>query len=251
MRLLRGRRGVQTRVPGLRTMPGTMYRAAGERYLKLFIELGHLQPDNAVLEPGCGTGRMARPLTGYLSAEGSYDGFDVVPDVVETCIKEIGSDHPNFRFQHVDVHNGDYNFKGSLDPTSFAFPYADESFDFVFLTSVFTHMLPPDVRHYMDEIRRVLRQGGRSLMTFLLLNSESLAAIEAGKTNRKFRHQGEGYRYDIAARPEAAVAYPEDGALLLIEDAGLVLDGPVHYGRWTGREPAAAGQDVVVVKRPG
>jgi len=251
MRLLRGRRGPQARLPGIRTtLPGTVYREAGERYLELFKELGGLEPDHAVLEPGCGTGRMAMPLTTYLSAEGSYDGFDVMAEVIEECVKEIGSTHPNFRFQHVDVHNRVYNRGGSLDPESFAFPYADESFDFVFLTSVFTHMLPPEVRHYMDEIRRVLKPTGSSLMTFFLLNPDATAAIEAGKTKRKFAHQGEGYRYDIAGRPEAALAYREEDALSLIDAAGLAVAG-VHHGRWTGREPAAAGQDVIVVKRSG
>jgi SAM-dependent methyltransferase len=251
MRLPTGRRALDSRLPVGRTLPGAIHREAGERYLELFIELGGLKPDHAVLEPGCGTGRMARPLTGYLSAEGSYDGFDVVTEAIETCVNEIGSSHPNFRFQRVDVHNRVYNRSGSLDPESFAFPYRDEDFDFVFLTSVFTHMLPPEVRQYMGEIRRVLRPSGRCLMTFFLLNPESIAAIEAGRTKPKFAHEGDGYLYDIRGRPEAAVAYREADALSLIVPAGLVLDGPVHHGRWMGQRPAAAGQDVIVVKRSG
>lgn len=231
-------------------LPGTIYPEAGERYLELFIELGGLQPDHAVLEPGCGTGRMATPLTGYLSAEGSYDGFDVMSEAIDTAVEEIGSSYPNFSFKHVDVRNEHYNRDGQLDPASFAFPYPDESFDFVFLTSVFTHMLPPEVRHYMDEIRRVLRLGGRSLMTFFLLNAEAFAAIEAGDTKRRFEFEGDGYRYDIEGRPEAALAYREEDALSLIDAAGLALDGEVHHGRWMGQQPAAAGQDVIVVKRP-
>jgi SAM-dependent methyltransferase len=251
MRLLRGRRGLDARAPGRKTLPGTVFRRAGDRYLELFIELGGLKPNHAVLEPGCGTGRMARPLTGYLSADGTYDGFDVVREAVETCVQEIGADHPNFRFQHVDVHNSVYNPKGGLDPESFAFPYPDDSFDLVFLTSVFTHMLPPEVRHYMNEIRRVLKPTGRSLMTFFLLNPEATAAIEAGQTKRTFEHEGDGYRYDIPDRPERAVAYEEEDALRLIEDARLALVGPVHHGTWTGREGSAAGQDVIVVQRAG
>jgi SAM-dependent methyltransferase len=237
-------------VTGLRTrLPGTAHRHVGERYLELFKELASLEPDHAVLEPGCGTGRMATPLTSYLNADGSYDGFDVVAEAVEACVREIGSSHPNFRFQHADVHNRVYNPSGSLDPESFAFPYPDESFDFVFLTSVFTHLLPPEVRHYMEQIRRVLKPTGRSLMTFFLLNPAATTAIETGKAKRKFAHEGDGYRYDNPRRPEVAVAYREEDALALIEDAGLALEGPVHHGNWTGRWPAAAGQDVIVVKR--
>jgi SAM-dependent methyltransferase len=231
-----------------RTLPGTMYREAGKKYLQLFTELGGLEPDHAVLEPGCGTGRMAQPLTGYLSEHGSYDGFDVMTEAVDTCIQQIGASHPNFQFRHVDVQNPVYNPRGKLDSESFAFPYPDESFDFVFLTSVFTHMLPPEVGHYMEEIRRVLRPTGRALMTFFLLNPESLSAIEAGRTKRAFAHEGDGYRFDIEARPEAAVGYREEDAIALLRAAGLDVDGPVHHGRWMGQTQAATGQDVVVVK---
>lgn len=251
MRLLRGRRrGPETRAPARapRTLPGTQYRKAGQNYLKLFRELGQLQPEHAVLEPGCGTGRMARPLTDYLSAEGSYDGFDVMREAIDTCVEEIGAEHSNFRFQHVDIHNSVYNRDGKLDPESFAFPYEDESFNFVFLTSVFTHMLPPEVRHYMDEIQRVLRPDGRCLMTFFLLNPDALAAIEAGRAKRTFEHEGDGYRFDIPGRPERAVAYRDEDALEMITAAGLEVDGEIHYGMWAGRKPAPAGQDIIVAK---
>ena len=57
--------------------------------------------------------------------------------------------HPNFRFRHVDVLNRAYNPQGRLDPENFEFPYPQDAFDFVFLTSVFTHMRPPEMRHYL------------------------------------------------------------------------------------------------------
>jgi SAM-dependent methyltransferase len=230
-------------------LPGTTHHPAGERYLKVFIELGGLKPGHAVLEPGCGTGRMAKALTGFLG-DGTYDGFDVVAKAITTCEREIASGHPNFRFRHVDVRNRAYNRKGKLDPKSFAFPYRDETFDFVFLTSVFTHMLPPEVRHYLDEIQRVLRPTGRALMTLFLLNSDALAAIDAGRAKRTFRHEGNGYWFDTR-RPEEVVAYREEDALGLIDAAGLTLDGPIRYGRWAGRGTAPAGQDILVVKRSG
>ena len=155
-------------------MPGMDFRRAGELYLRWFVELGSLTPDEAVLEPGCGTGRMAEPLTRYLGPTGSYDGFDVVSTAIDWCESNIASKHPNFHFRHVDVLNRHYNPEGRLDPEAFEFPYPDEAFDFAFLTSVFTHMRPPEMRHYLGEIRRVLRPGGRCLMTFFLLNEESL-----------------------------------------------------------------------------
>jgi len=233
-----------------RPLPGTQHRRAGELYLPLFVELGGLTPDQAVLEPGCGTGRMAEVLTGHLSVAGSYDGFDVVAKAIRVCNNQISSKHPNFRFQHVDVVNRAYNPKGRLDPAEFPFPYADESFDFVFLTSVFTHMLPPEVRHYLSETRRVLRPQGRCLATFFLLNEESAAAARSGSAGRRFEHEGDGYRYDYARSPEEAIAYAETDVLDLLREAGLRLHGPIRYGRWSGLGPPP-NQDTVVFRRNG
>jgi SAM-dependent methyltransferase len=245
MRRRAGRRS-QSRGP----LPGEQHRRVGELYLRLFVELGHLKRDDAVLEPGCGTGRMAEPLTGYLSAAGSYDGFDVVSDAIRWCVENISSHHPNFRFRHVDVFNRAYNPGGQVDPAALEFPYGDESFEFVFLTSVFTHMLPADVRHYLGEIRRVLRPGGRCLMTFFLLNRESIAAVRDGRASRGFAHEGDGYWYDIPEKPEAAVAYREGDVRLFLEEAGLPVREGIRYGRWSGRsEPP--NQDTLVVRRAG
>ena len=108
-------------------------------------------------------------------------------------------------------------------------------------------MLPPELRHYLQEIRRVLRPQGRCLMTFFLLNDESLEAARAGRAKRRFANEGDGYFYDIPGSPEAALAYREEDVLEFLEQAGLELHAPIRHGRWAGREGQAAGQDMVVV----
>jgi SAM-dependent methyltransferase len=214
------------------------------------VRFAGLTPDEAVLEPGCGTGRIAEPLTRYLSEDGSYDGFDVVAEAIESCKKDIASRHPNFHFRHVDVFNRDYNSTGQLKAEEFDFPYSEEAFDFVFLTSVFTHMLPAAVLNYLSEIRRVLRPEGRCLMTFFILNQASLEAARAGRAKRRFLHEGDGYFYDIPNRPEAAIAYREEDLLRLLDQARLELRRPIKYGDWTGGMTLSAGQDILVVQRP-
>jgi SAM-dependent methyltransferase len=232
------------------SLPGMKGRSLGKRYLTAFIDLGGLQPDHAVLEPGCGSGRMAEPLAEYLGDAGRYDGFDVVAEAVEWCQANIADKHPNFRFRHVDVLNKAYNPNGHLDPESFQFPYPDKAFDFVFLTSVFTHMLPPEVRHYLSEIRRVLRPRGTCLMTLFLMNGDSWEAIQTGRAERRFEHEGDGYLFDSIEVPERAIAYRDDEALSLLDQAGFSLRVPIQRGRWAGG-PGSYGQDVVVVEPRG
>ena len=62
-----------------------------------------LSPTAAVLEIGCGYGRVAVALTSYLDQTGKYDGIDVVKDATDWCEKEISSRYPNFRFLYADV----------------------------------------------------------------------------------------------------------------------------------------------------
>ena len=52
------------------------FTAIGEEHLRYFIEYGKLLPDHTVLDVGSGIGRMALPLTRYLSVQGAYYGFD-------------------------------------------------------------------------------------------------------------------------------------------------------------------------------
>jgi hypothetical protein len=66
------------------------------------------------------------------------------------------------------------------------------------------------VEHYLAEITRVLKPGGRSLSTFFLLNEESSALTAEKKGTLNFEHHCDRYRTINAERPEDAVAYPED-----------------------------------------
>jgi hypothetical protein len=70
----------------------------------------------------------------------------------EWCQGNISSKYPNFRFQLADVYNTEYNPGGTHRASEYESPYEDESFDFVILTSAFTHMLPEEVSNYLSEI---------------------------------------------------------------------------------------------------
>jgi len=68
--------------------PETFYNIflRGRLFLPHLIELGELKPTHTVLDVGCGIGRVAIPLTKFLS-EGMYYGFDIVPSAITRCQK--------------------------------------------------------------------------------------------------------------------------------------------------------------------
>lgn len=224
------------------------FRRTGEEFLQHFVRVGGLRPEHRVLDVGSGIGRMAIPLTRFLSAEGSYDGIEIVPAGVAWCRAHITPRHPNFRFHEIDVYNLEYNPSGRQKAEEYRFPFADNSFDFTFLTSVFTHMLPHDVANYVSEIGRVTRPGGRCLATFFVLNESSRAGIEKGGLVLDFRYEGPGYLTVDKAMPECAIAFPEENVIELFRKNGFRLASP-HYGSWCGRGDALSYQDILVFEK--
>jgi SAM-dependent methyltransferase len=185
-----------------------------------------------------------------LADGGSYDGFDVVAEAVAWCRQAITPRFPHFRFRHADVRSGFYNPDAPAEAGSYVFPHASGSKDFVLLTSVFTHLLPRDLDHYLDEIARVLRPGGTCFATFFLFNEESARFVRAGfAPGFGFVHHGDGYRTLDAATPEAAVAYDEAAIRTRLAARELRIVEPVRYGHWCGRPDGLSLQDIIVATR--
>ncbi len=226
-----------------------VFHQIGQTFFRFFVDLCGLRPRERVLEVGSGVGRMAVPLTRYLEETGSYEGFDVIPDGIKWCQKHISSRFPNFHFSWANVFNGVYNPGGKHKASEYRFPYGDESFDFVFLTSVFTHLLPDDMQNYLSEISRVLKRTGRCLITFFLLNKESLKLVQDGRSSLAFTFEFEGYRTINRKQPEAAVGHEESCVLGLLERSGLNIRAPVHYGSWCGRSQFLDYQDIIIASR--
>lgn len=226
------------------------FRDIGDEFLFYFRQLCGLQPEHRVLDLGCGIGRMAVPLTEYLSQRGSYEGMDIVPHGIEWCTAHITPKFPNFRFQVTDVYSKYYNPTGQYQASEYRFPFADGSFDFAFLTSVFTHMLPDEVRNYMGELRRVLKPGGKCLITWLMLNAESEALLKEGKSSLDVVHPLGDCRVMNPKIPGEAIAYPKAKILELYTSAGLSVEPPIRYGSWCGRARFLSTQDICIAQRP-
>jgi SAM-dependent methyltransferase len=227
---------------------GGDFIAVGNEFVRHYTAVGGLHPEARVLDLGCGCGRMAVPLSGFLTT-GTYDGFDVNAEAISWCRDNITVQHPNFEFTHVDAYNSLYNPKGTVIAETYRFPYADSVFDFALASSLFTHLIWAETRNYLAETQRVLRPGGRALFTFYLLSPESERLIAEGRSRLRFPVDGDRCRLEAANNPARVVAYAEREARDLFANAGLVIRD-IHFGRWPGRADTLTAQDLIIAGRP-
>jgi ubiquinone/menaquinone biosynthesis C-methylase UbiE len=225
------------------------FERTGNEYLRHFQELGGLRPGDRVLDRGCGIGRMAIPLLGYLDESGSYAGFDVGRAMIRWCQREISACRPDFEFAWAPVYNQKYNPFGTVSAAAFRFPYEDASFDFVFATSLFTHLVREETEHYLRETARVLRPGGTCLLTFFALDEQAEREVAAGRASFDFSHPIEGGFTTDPSQPEEAIAFRAGDLREMLAQAGLELQEPIRFGLWSNHEDGPAGQDIVIARR--
>jgi ubiquinone/menaquinone biosynthesis C-methylase UbiE len=222
-----------------------VFLKTGREFKNYFLKIANLKPNERVLDIGSGMGRMAVPLTGYLK-EGEYWGFDIVEKGIDWCQNRITPKFQNFHFLHSNVYNKHYNPKGIIQAREFKFPFEDKFFDFIYLTSVFTHMLPLDFENYLSEISRVLKTGGRCLITFFILNPQSEQLIREGQSTLNFQFTIQpGCKTTTENDPEAAIAYDEEFVISLFDKYGLKINKPIHYGSWCKRDVFLSYQDLI------
>lgn len=232
----------------LRDVGGNNFEATGREFLGHFISLAQLEPDEHVLEIGCGSGRMALPLTSYLSQRGSYTGMDITSASIQWCREHITRRYANFQFLHADLYNKRYNPGGRYHTKDYRFPFPDQNFDFIILTSVFTHLLPEDLENYLREVARLTRPNGRSLVTFFLLNDTQQQLAQEGRNDIAFKYGSGPYRIRSEDTPESAVAYNESYLREAIARCGLELTEPAYYGVWSGRAEGLSYQDILLIR---
>ena len=180
---------------------------------------GLIKPDANIVDIGCGCGRFAHHLRDYSFGPddrytGTYTGIDIDEEAIRWCQQHFP---PNFQFRCVSQQSTVY--RSSSGPEEVSLPLADHSQDFVFSTSLFTHLLEEQMVSYMKEAARVLRPGGAMQMSFFcydLLKEENLLG---GRFT--FRHQMGASYVENSKYPEAAVAYTRDFMMRTAEQCGF------------------------------
>lgn len=139
---------LMTRVAGNIDWQG--FQESGKRELTLFRDLiaeqgGDLASAERILDFGCGCGRLTRHLPSMSQA--NIYGCDYNRRLVNWCAENL---------------TGAFQTNRLKPPLG----YADESFDIIYLYSVFTHLREATQKAWLEEFHRVLKPGGLVLISF-------------------------------------------------------------------------------------
>jgi ubiquinone/menaquinone biosynthesis C-methylase UbiE len=148
-----------------------------------------------VLNLACGRGAVLRPALAMVGSHGSVLGIDIAPEMV----RRLGAELAEQAATNVEVRVDDAE----------QLHVADGSFDVV--TGGFMIFFPPDPPRVLDEIRRVLRPGGRVALS-----------VYDGPAGFPFQSELEA-AVGAAARPPGPGGHFNDAAVLCegLVDAGF------------------------------
>jgi ubiquinone/menaquinone biosynthesis C-methylase UbiE len=120
----------------------------------------NLRPGDRALDVACGTGRLAFELAGYVGPHGSVDGVDAAPEMVDRAAATNNRLRLPVKFQIALAQR---------------LPFPNDTFNAVTCTLALHHIAHDGRRQAIDEIRRVLRPGGRLLIADVQTPTSGLA----------------------------------------------------------------------------
>ncbi len=132
---------------------GLLFLGQEQNLRQATLDLVKIDPRDAILEVGCGTGTLTLAAKRRAGPESRVFGIDPAPDMIETA-------------KHKALKNGlDVEFKQGLLE---AIPFPDNTFDIV-LSSAMMHHVPAGEtqRKGIAEAFRVLKPGGQFLIVDL------------------------------------------------------------------------------------
>lgn len=148
--------------------------AIGEPMARHTLNVAQLRPGEHVLDVGCGTGVVARLAAGMVGPEGTVAGLDVNAGMLAVARSVTPGDSP------IEWH----------EASAEAMPFPDAAFDAVLCQ--LSLQFVPDRAMAVREMRRVLKDGGRLVIT-LPGPAAELFQVMADAMGRKMAPQAAGF----------------------------------------------------------
>lgn len=201
-------------------------REQSEFIRRLMADNGaELEELDSILDLGCGCGRIARWWQDLDGPE--LHGCDYNPKLTAWCERHL----PLLRV--------------ACTPLEPPLPYENGSFDFVYALSVFTHLTEEQQRRWLAELRRVVRPGGRVLLT---LNGRFYAHQLSPREREIFDRGRVVTRFDqLSGTNLCATYHPPSYVETQMLDGGFELIDAIRPSEHPERGAYALGQDTYLI----
>ena len=145
------------------------YLESAEKEANRLNDYFQCRQQSRILDIGCGQGRLPIGILRVIG-EINYIGIDIDRKSISWCKQYIESKDPSFKFKHLNIYNERYNKNGVKIDGGFCFDVAENSFDIIYLFSVFSHTTEEDMRAYLKDFSRILDKGGKIFFTTFVEN---------------------------------------------------------------------------------
>ncbi len=192
------------------------YLQSAEAEARRLIDHFGCNPESRILDIGCGPGRLPIGLLRVI-VKANYTGIDVDQDSIAWGKYHIQQKHPSFRFQHLNIINERYNKNGIQLTKNFSFEFPANSFDIIYLYSVFSHMYEEDMRIYLSEFIRILKDNGK--IFFTTFAEENVPDVSVNPKN---------YVFKKCFGPLHVVRYEKNYIFSLLDEIGFIVEKFSH-----------------------
>jgi len=120
------------------------------------LQLAHIRNGESILEVAVGTGRVFEQIVS-LNKNGHNEGIDLSPEMLARAEKRLRKSYSNYSLKEADA---------------YALPFANETFDLIISNYMFDLLPEQDFSHVLREFRRVLKSGGRVVITSMTIGEK-------------------------------------------------------------------------------